>query len=158
MTIFYLSTGSLTKLYNRVHMGKNAIVLPHLQKTRLQINLFELKLPIVVKVIDISFFIKEQTLGIELIDSYENVFKYPVTLDRNKWVKVNPDYFPMETIDQKDSGKNYLEVGSIIIIKQYSFECVDIVDNEANNLDINEKFYLEDLLTINEFFIIGRDE
>ena len=59
MTIFFLSTGSLTKLYNRVHMGKKAIVLPHLQKTRLQINLFKLKLPIVVKVIDISFFIKE---------------------------------------------------------------------------------------------------
>ena len=114
--------------------------------------------PMIVKVVDIIFFEHEKILGMELFDDGVPFGNYPVLLDQNKWHFVNSKYFKTDNTDEEHpTFSNLISVGSVLIIKEYTFEDVDIVDNKGNNLPENIHYYLQDILIIKDFFIVGFD-
>ncbi len=103
--------------------------------------------------------VRGNELGIELMDCNSNGKPLPFILHKSKWNLVDQNYFKHESSESSNTSSEdkKLSVGSILILKEYTYENVDVIDKKANELDESEDYYLEDLIKIVDFFIIGFD-
>ena len=156
--MIYFTTGVLDSIFKRKYLSNNGIALPD-KDVKIEMNLFKSESLIIVKVVDICYFEKENELGIELMDCNSNGEPLPFILHKSKWNLVDQNYFTHESSESNNtlSEDKKLSVGSILILKEYTYENVDVIDKEANELDESEDYFLEDLIKIVDFFIIGFD-
>ena len=92
------------------------------------------------------------------ITTTRNLFIYK-RAGSNDRKSIDQNYFKHESSESSNTSSEdkKLSVGSILILKEYTYENVDVIDKKANELDESEDYYLEDLIKIVDFFIIGFD-
>jgi hypothetical protein len=152
MKMFFISSGIMGLLYNRLITRNRSIQLSNVANV-LKMNLLCSENLIIVLVSNLTYFPKENILGIEL---YDNVNNYPFILDKSKWSLV--ENFQIENEKNEIFGsKSLIKEGSVLILKEFSFTNVDIKDNKENNLPEGEEYFLEDILIRIDFFIIGEE-
>ena len=156
--MFFLTNGILNKIVSRtVLMPDKPIELPEkLQKLK-EMQLLRSNKTIIVQISDITYFEKEEVLCIELYDGSKENQNCAAFLDKNKWSWVDSTFFNFNSKENiSECPHRKLTLGSIIILKEYSFEDV-ITKEEIQNRQENEEYYLQDCLKIKKFFIIGQN-
>ena len=164
--MFFLSKGVLKKLINRQPFNDKIF----LGDSYVTMNLLKQSTYVILQISDIYFFQEENVVGIELFDGSETDYNYTAHLDPKLWDVIDKKY-----IETKSTSKYYDEtqlsdnasisyksllIGSVILVKEYSFENVITKEftrrNASNELEIVTT-YLEDNLKIIDFVIIGHD-
>jgi hypothetical protein len=121
---------------------------------------------IIVQVSDIYYFEEYNVLGIELYDGSYDDFNYSAQLDKKMWKYVDSKYFPIDnSIDSFFESNSIhpnnftkLKIGSVLIIKKYSFENIFIGKEDEFKQMRNETSLLKDVFKLDDFFIIGHDD
>ena len=154
--MFYLTSGILKKIILRINLNDKPIELRSKNEKKIDMQLIRSKNTIVVQISKIFFFEQEDTLAVELYDGATKDGNCSAFIDKSKWSWVNQKFFGKKTNYEICVHKN-LSVGSVIILKEYSFENI-IINEEIIERKDNEISYFKDVLKINKFFIIGHDK
>ena len=158
--MFFISHGKLFLFYNRLSTCKKSIQLRN-DTEIIKMNMLSSDPSLTIVIVsNIFYFDKENVLAVEL---YDYVSNYPFVLDKSKWSLVDKIYFSNDSNDSikvksTSLSNEMFKEGSVIILKEYSFANVEIIDNKENNLPENEEFYLEDVVTLIDFYIIGEEK
>ena len=166
--MFHLTSGIIDQLINRqVLLGKSKeIHLPFKTKNAKEndkMNLLYCGHLILLQISDIYFFEKENVLGVELYDAAVKQYNYTAFIDTTKWHIIDRKYFPLKVNDKLPFNLNKkLTKGSVIVLKEYSFENIIAETTEKECENEKDKIwrfttYLEDCLKLVDFVIVGHD-
>jgi len=131
-------------------------------------NIYDPEYPVILLVRDILYCENEKVLGLELFDGSKVKDQYWWTgaiLDKTKWYTVHrsftkniPEMSSPLTMHFNLQNEHLLKTGSVIILVEYFFENINLNKNidELNGSSTIE--YIEDVLCIKEFVIIGQND
>ena len=156
-TNFYLSKGILMEIYNRKSLFNASAIANEVDGAcNGKVNVRYNRRPIIVQVVEIVYFSEQQVFGITLFDGTDTL---ETILDMNKWHKLHCKYLREanleKLIDDYQCNNtnlfivtriNQVQVGSVIILCEYTFVNVQIV---------TEPGYLQDVIAILDFSQIG---
>ena len=156
--MFNLSKGILRQIIERKSVNGQArsITFSNTTESKSLLNLSSNSKPVIVEITDMSYFEDEKIVGINMFDGETTV---NAVLDTNKWLDLDDEFIKKNQIDltiqhQKmcDHTENKLSnsikfsIGTIILMLQYSFNDVEVV--EENNI-------INDVLLLIDYYIIG---
>lgn len=157
--MFFLTKNSLKQILHRNLFNLKAIELPYLTHSLKEMQLIRSHKTIIVQISNISYFEKEDILAVELYDGSNVDCNCSAFIDKTKWEWIDQKFFLFKVpITQKKCSHRLLTIGSVIIIKEYCYENINIYDKNLEERKENDEYYLEDVLKIKKFFIIGHDE
>ena len=148
---FYLSNGFLTEIINRKSLFQASAIAnnaSNLNGDSKVILRFSLK-PFLLQVVDVCFYNSEKIFSLELFDGND---KLEVVLDKSYWPKLNSKFLfnanidNLNSIDQNYNAREKLDIGSVIILHEYTFS--DITTSNVNGPIL-------DVVTILNLVIIG---
>jgi len=161
--MFYLSKNALSDILSRIYFLRGPCYLPY--NTNMSINFLNNQLPIVLLVRDFEYFKDTNIIGIEIYDGSHVKDGYWWTgaiLDEKKWHEVEPtvlknclDIINPQSRHYNPQNENILTLGSVILVKEFTFENIILKEEKLDNLEI--EYYLEDVLKIVDYIIIGKD-
>jgi hypothetical protein len=157
--MFFLTPNILKKILSRDFLFDKSLALPYKLDTKL--SLYDIDNLIILLVTDITYFETENIIGIELYDGThvnDQNWCTGANLDEKKWHMVDRAYTKNIYLDDGVSIEQFLTVGSVIILKEYNFEDIILkVETDKLNTNIRHVTYLEDILKITDFIIIGKN-
>lgn len=157
--MFFSTKDSLKKIVSRTLFNFEAIELPYFTHTLKEMQLIRSHKTIIVHISDISYFEEEDILAVELYDGLYGDCYCSAFIDKTKWDWIDQKYFVCKVQKtEKKCSHRFLTIGSVIIIKEYCFENIIINDKNIEERKDDEEYYLEDVLKIDNFFVIGHDE
>ena len=158
--VFFLTSGILEKINERKKIQDGAIPLPESNKCEdfFKMNTLYINKPIVVKIIDMILFAEEDVFAVKLYDSTS--VNSRAFLDKTLWSLIDPKLNPNNNCE---CFEKTLNIGSIIILKEYCYENIIIRkyqrDNGTGNNIIEEMIeFLEDRLKIIDLILVGYEE
>jgi hypothetical protein len=166
MAEFFLTKNILNKIINRNVLFERPLILNYnYGKAE---NVFDPEYPVILLIRDIIYFEKENILGIEIFDGCEVMDDFwwtGASLAKSKWYSVHrsftnniPGFSNPLSLHYNCQNKHHLTIGSVIILTNYTFENIMLSENPEVEDDHNlEKYYLEDVLHIIDFHIIGHN-
>jgi hypothetical protein len=167
MTKFFLTKNILNKIINRNVLFEKPLALNY-NYGKIE-NLYDPEYPVILLIRDIIYIEKENILGLELYDGCKvmNEFWWTgASLAKSKWYLVQrsftkniPGFSNPLSLHYNCQNKHHLTIGSVIMLTNYSFKNIMLSeDTEKIEDDPNlEEYYLEDVLHIIDFHIIGQN-
>ena len=164
--MFFLTGNILSKIIERNIFFRKPLALSN--NFNYMKNIYDPEYPVILLVRDILYCENEKVLGLELFDGSKVKDQYWWTgaiLDKSKWYSVHrsftkniPEMSSPLTLHFNLQNERLLKTGSVIILVEYFFENIYLKGNIDELNESSSIEYIEDVLCIKEFVIIGQND